>query len=120
MNVGIWSVGLGLLAGVVSGFLGLGGGILIIPALVYFFDLTQHQAQGTTLATFIPPIGLLAAWRYYQSGNVKLNIAIFLCLGFFFGGWLGAHFADRVPDLMLKRSFGAILLFVALRMVLAR
>ncbi|MBI4436656.1 MAG: sulfite exporter TauE/SafE family protein [Candidatus Omnitrophica bacterium] len=111
---------LGLLAGTLSGFMGLGGGILIIPALVYFFKLTQHQAQGTTLAVLVPPIGLLAAWKYYTSGNVKLSIAAFICLGFFLGGWVGAVVADKIPDLLLKRCFGAILLFFAVRMILGK
>ncbi len=111
---------LGLLAGILSGFMGVGGGILLIPALVYFFGLTQHQAQGTTLAVLVPPIGLLAAWKYYTSGNVKLGIAAFICLGFFLGGWLGAVLAEKIPDLLLKRCFGGILLFFAVRMILGR
>ena len=111
---------LGLLAGLLSGFMGVGGGILIIPALVYFFKLTQHQAQGTSLAVLVPPIGLLAAWRYYASGNVKLGIAALICLGFVFGGWIGAVVADKLPDLLLKRCFGALLLFFAVRMLLGK
>ena len=111
---------LGLLAGILSGFIGVGGGILIIPALVYIFKLTQHQAQGTTLAVLVPPIGLLAAWKYYTSGNVKLGIAALICLGFFLGGWVGAVVSDKIPDLLLKRCFGALLLFFAIRMLLGK
>ena len=66
---------LGLLAGVLSGLLGIGGGIFLVPALVFVFGLTQHEAQGTTLALMVPPIGLLAAWTYYKQGNVNLGIA---------------------------------------------
>jgi len=117
---GLSFIFLGLLAGILSGFMGVGGGILLIPALVYFFKLTQHQAQGTTLAILVPPIGLLAAWRYYLSGNVKLGIAAFICLGFFLGGWVGAVIADKLPDLLLKRCFGALLLFFAVRMLLGK
>ena len=73
---------LGLTAGVFGGMFGIGGGVILIPAMVYFFGLTQHQAQGTTLAIMVPPIGLLAAWRYYQSGNVKLGMAVLICAGF--------------------------------------
>ena len=72
---------------------GIGGGAILIPALVFIFGLTQHQAQGTTLAILVPPIGLLAALRYYQSGNVKLSIAAFVCIGFFIGGLIGANIA---------------------------
>ena len=83
-------IGLGLIAGVLSGMFGIGGGTILIPAMVFLFGLTQHQAQGTSLAIMIPPIGLLAAMRYYYSGNVKLGMAGFICLGFFVGGLIGA------------------------------
>ncbi len=109
---------LGLIAGVFSGVFGIGGGTILIPALVFIFGLTQHQAQGTTLAIMIPPIGLLAALRYYYSGNVKINIAVFICLGFFFGALLGAHYIQAVPDAMLKRFFGVFLLIVGARMII--
>ncbi len=108
---------LGLAAGVFSGFLGLGGGALLIPVLVYWFGFGQHQAQGTTLAMMVPPIGLLAALKYYSQGNVKLNVAALLCAGFFIGGYFGAGFAEKVPDILLKRVFGLFLLFVALKMI---
>jgi len=111
---------LGLMAGVFSGFLGIGGGTILIPVMVYLFGLTQHQAQGTTLALMIPPIGLLAAMRYFQSGNVKINMAIFICLGFFVGGWIGAHFVQGIPDLTLKRIFGTYLLFIAIKMLVGK
>ncbi len=108
---------LGLVAGICSGMFGIGGATVLIPALVFLFGLSQHQAQGTTLAIMIPPIGLLAAMRYYQSGNVKLDIAGFVCLGFFVGGLIGAHFVQNVPDLLLKKLFGVFLLAVSLRMI---
>jgi hypothetical protein len=111
---------LGLLAGVASGFLGIGGGTILIPIMVYMFGLTQHEAQGTTLAIMIPPIGLLAAIKYYLEGNVKLNMAIFICLGFFIGGLIGAQFAHKIPDPLLKKLFGVFLLGVSLKMILGR
>lgn len=111
---------LGIIAGIFSGIFGIGGGTILIPALVFLFGLTQHQAQGTTLAILIPPIGLLAALRYYYSGNVKLNIAAFICLGFFFGGLLGAHLIQNVPDLTLKRLFGVFLAIISVRMILGK
>ena len=73
---------LGLAAGVISGLIGIGGGVVIVPALIFLFGLTQHQAQGTTLALLVPPIGLLAAWTYYKGGYVNLTMAAFICLGF--------------------------------------
>ena len=81
---------LGLLAGILSGLIGIGGGIIIVPALVLIFGLTQQQAQGTTLAIMIPPVGLLAAWSYYTRGLVDLKIAAFIVIGFFIGGLIGA------------------------------
>jgi uncharacterized membrane protein YfcA len=111
---------LGLVAGMFGGFFGIGGATIIIPAMVYLFGMTQHQAQGTSLAIMIPPIGLLAAMRYYYSGNVKLNMAVFVCLGFLAGGLIGAHFAQNVPDPTLKKFFGIFLLFVAIRMIVGK
>jgi len=108
---------LGLVAGVLGGMFGIGGGTILIPALVYLCGLTQHQAQGTTLAIMIPPIGLLAALRYYYSGNVKLGIAGFICLGFFFGGLIGANIVQSFSEPFLKRLFGVFLLAVALNMI---
>jgi uncharacterized membrane protein YfcA len=107
---------LGLAAGTFSGFMGLGGGILLAPALVYIFGLTQHQAQGTSLAVMIPPITLLAALKYYHSGNVRLDIAVFIAFGFIAGGLVGATLAHGIPDAVLKKIFGLILLLVGVKM----
>ncbi len=111
---------LGLIAGVLSGMLGIGGGIVLIPALVFIFGLTQHQAQGTTLALMVPPIGLLAALRYYQGGNVKLGMAGFICIGFFVGGLLGANLVQDLSEPLLRKGFAIFLLFVSLRMLFAK
>ena len=84
MNIVLYII-LGLVAGVFAGVFGIGGGLILIPAMTLLLGLTQHQAQGTTLAILVPPIGILAAWRYYQSGHVNLPLAGFICLGFVFG-----------------------------------
>lgn len=110
----------GLIAGIASGFLGIGGGLILIPVLGLVFGLTQHQAQGTTLALMVPPIGLLAALKYYFEGNVNLKIAAFACLGFFFGGYIGAVLVQSVPDVILRRIFGFVMLFVSLRLIFWR
>jgi hypothetical protein len=99
---------------------GLGGGLIIVPALVYLAGLTQHQAQGTNLFVMLPPIGLLAALRYYYSGNVKFNIMGFICLGFFIGGLIGAQLVQNLPGVLLKRLFGIVLLTVSIRMILGK
>ena len=111
---------LGIIAGILSGLLGIGGGLVLIPALVFIFGLTQLQAQGTTLALMVPPIGLLAAIRYYQSGNVKLGMASFICLGFFVGGHLGANLVQNLPEPLIRKMFALFLLFVSLRMLLVK
>jgi hypothetical protein len=96
---------LGLVAGAFGGLIGVGGGVIIVPALVFLFGLSQHQAQGTTLALLIPPIGLLAAWTYYQEGYVDIHIAALICLGFFAGGLLGAKVANHLSNVALERVF---------------
>ncbi|MCM8770674.1 MAG: sulfite exporter TauE/SafE family protein [Candidatus Omnitrophica bacterium] len=111
---------LGLVAGILSGMFGIGGGTILIPALVFLFGLTQHQAQGTTLAAMVPPIGLLAAWRYWQAGNVKISLAVFICLGFLIGGLIGAHFIQGIPEPLLKKLFGVYLLAIALRIIFTK
>ena len=108
---------LGLVAGFFSGLIGIGGGIIIVPALVFLFGLSQHQAQGTTLALLVPPIGLLAAWTYYKQGYVDLKIAIFICMGFFLGGLLGAKSATGLTSAVLEKTFGIALLLIALKMI---
>ena len=113
-------VGLGVAAGVLSGMFGIGGGTILIPALVYLVGLSQHQAQGTTLAILVPPIGLLAALRYYYSGNVKLDIAAFICIGFFVGGLLGANFVQGIAGSVLKKLFGVYLAAIAFKMIIGK
>jgi len=116
MNLLLYLV-LGLVAGVFSGLIGIGGAIIIIPSLVLLFGLSQHTAQGTTLALMVPPIGLLAAWMYYKSGFVDLKIAGLICLGFFVGGFFGAKFATEMPEQVLRKIFGVILLLASLKMI---
>ncbi len=111
---------LGVVAGCLSGMLGIGGGLVLIPAMVFIFGFTQLQAQGTTLALMVPPIGLLAAIRYYQNGNVKLGMAGFICLGFFVGGLLGANLVQSLPEPLIRKIFALFLLVVSLRMLLVK
>ena len=111
---------LGLVAGVLSGLLGIGGGVIIIPALILLFGLTQQQAQGTTLALMVPPIGLLAAWAYYQQGYVDIKIAAFVCVGFFIGGYFGAKLATALSTGILQKVFGVALLLTAIYMIVKR
>jgi len=111
---------LGVVAGIVSGLVGIGGGIIIVPALVCLYGLSQHMAQGTTLALMVPPIGLLAAWSYYKQGYVNIPIAAYICIGFVLGSVLGAKIAIGIDDHVLKRVFGVVLILVALKMILTK
>ena len=108
---------LGLGAGLASGILGIGGGAVVIPALVIIFGFSQHQAQGTTLAMLIPPIGLLAAWVYYSKGHVDVRVAALLCAGFFLGGFVGARIANMIPALILRRIFGVFLIIISIKLI---
>jgi len=108
---------LGLVAGVMSGLVGIGGGVILVPALVIFFGLSQHQAQGTTLALFAAPIGLLAAFTYYRQGYVDIKTAIFIFVGFVIGGLIGSRFAFGISDQMLSKLFASTLLVIALKML---
>lgn len=111
---------LGLIAGTLSGMFGIGGGTILIPGLVFLAGLTQHEAQGTTLAIMLLPIGLLAVMRYYQSGHVHFYIAAFICVGFLIGGLLGANMAVTLPNLILRKAFGIFLMVVALYTIFAK
>lgn len=108
---------LGVVAGVMSGIFGIGGGLIIIPVLIYFFGFSQHQAQGTTLAIMIPPVGLLAAWVYYKNGYINIPIALYVCAGFIIGGFIGAKCATGLPNDIMTKLFGVFLLLVSVHMI---
>lgn len=107
---------LGIVAGYFSGLIGIGGGIIIVPALVMFFGFSQHIAQGTTLVMLIPPVGILAAITYYQQGMVDLKTAGLLCVGFVLGGFFGAKYATMLSPAALRRIFAVVLVLIALRL----
>ena len=111
---------LGLFAGVLSGLVGIGGGIILIPALVFLFGFDQHMAQGTTTAMLVPPIGILAAYTYYKSGYVDFRAALWICAGFVFGSLFGAKLAVALPKEVLRRGFGFLLLAVSARMIFGK
>jgi len=111
---------LGLFVGVLSGIVGLGGGILIVPALAYFFHMNQHKAQGTSIAALLAPVGALAFWEYYKAGNVDLKAGLLIGLGFLLGGYFGGLWAQQIPELALRRIFGTLLVMIGIRLLLAR
>jgi len=113
-------VAVGLLVGVFSGIVGVGGGIILVPILVLFFGFSQHMAQGTSTAMLLPPIGVLAAYTYYQKGMVDVRAAALLCAGFVLGGLFGAKIAVALPQEVLRRGFGVVLLGISLKLILAK
>lgn len=108
---------LGLVAGMISGMTGIGGGIIILPALMFLLGFSQHLAQGTTLAVLVPPVDLLAAWTYYKQGDVDIKVATILCLGFILGSWLGAKLGISLPNEILNKAFALLLLLSAMRIL---
>jgi uncharacterized membrane protein YfcA len=111
---------IGILAGVSSGFFGIGGAVILVPTLIYLFKFSQHFAQGTALAALLLPVGIFAVIKYYQAGNVDIKAAVFLALGFLIGGFIGAHIAHLVPNLVLKKLFAILLFVVAIYMWLGK
>jgi uncharacterized membrane protein YfcA len=109
---------IGLLAGFTGGIAGVGGGIIVIPALVLVMGMSQYSAQGTNLAMMIPPIGILAAWNYYKQGYVNVKFALILAVSFIIGGYLGSKVAVHLPQETLRRIFGVLVLVIAIKMIL--
>lgn len=110
----------GLMAGFISGALGVGGGIVIVPSLVFILGFTQHQAQRTSLAMMLAPIGILAAYNYFKSGHIQIRYALILMLAFIVGGYLGSLLSVKLPGLTLKKIFGVLTLIVGIRMIFGR
>jgi uncharacterized protein len=108
---------IGIAAGVLSGMLGLGGAIIIIPALVMALGFSQQMAQGTTLMMMVLPIGALAAFQYHQQGLVDFKVAMIMAFFFFIGGYFGAKFATQLPQEILKKSFAIMMIVIALKML---
>jgi len=110
------SAGIGIAAGVVSGLLGIGGAVLIIPALVYLLGFDHKLAQGTTLMLMLPPIGIMAFLEYYRHGLVDVKIGLIIALFFVVGGWMGARLAIGMDTSLLKKIFALFLGFMAVRL----
>lgn len=110
-------VAIGLLAGMLSGFIGVGGGIIIVPGLIYFLGLPQHMAQGTSLALMLPPIGVLAAYNYYKAGEMNVSYAIVIAVAFIIGGFFGSKISLKLSPHTVKFFFGVLMLYVSIRMI---
>ena len=114
------SLGVGIAIGIVSGLIGLGGAIFLIPILVYGYGMDQHRAQGTSIATLLLPIGALAFWKYYSAGHVDLRLAALLAVGFFVGGYFGGSLAQLATSVQLRRMFALCLAGIAVKMFLQK
>src|SRR5690349_18633027 len=104
--------------GVLSGVLGIGGGVVLVPGLMLLFGFSQPEAQGTSLAVMIPPIGIFAALVYYQHGYVRVPVVTMIAIGFLVGAFVGAKFVPHLPVEWLRLAFGILLLYVGLIFIL--
>ncbi len=111
---------IGLLAGILSGMVGIGGGIVIVPALIYFMNMSQHEAQGTSLAVLLLPVGVFAVYYYYNAGYVDIKFSLIIAITFVVGGLIGSKIAISVDQNVLKRVFGIFMLLISLKMILGK
>jgi uncharacterized protein len=107
---------IGLVAGVLSGLFGIGGGILIIPSLIFFAAFPTRLALGTSLGAMLLPVGLLGAYAYYQAGNLNIKASLLISLGLFFGAWMGAKLAQAISTTVLQRMFAVFIVIMAVRL----
>lgn len=108
---------IGLAAGVLSGLVGVGGGIIIVPALVFFLGFTQHQAQGTSLGLLLLPVGILAVLNYYHKGHIDVKVVLIMAIAFVIGGWLGSKLSLSISEIAVKRIFAVILFYTGFKML---
>ena len=111
---------IGFMAGTLSGFVGVGGGIIIIPLLIIFLGLDQHNAQGTTLFAMLPPIGILAAMNYYKAGFVKWEYALVIACTFVIGGYFGSKLSLSLPTSTVRKIFGIIMLIGSFKLIFSK
>ena len=107
----------GLAAGVLSGMVGVGGGIIIVPALVIFLGFSQHQAQGTSLGLLLLPVGILAVMNYYNKGYIDIKVVAIMSIAFVLGGWLGSKLSLSLAQDTVKKIFAIVLFYTAFRMM---
>lgn len=111
---------IGVVAGFISGGVGIGGGIVIVPALMFFLGYSQHQASGTTLAMMVAPIGLFSAWNYFKSGYVEIKSSLIILTAFFVGSYFGSLLAVNLPAKTLQRIFGILIFGVSLKYIFGK
>ncbi|MEX0995608.1 MAG: sulfite exporter TauE/SafE family protein [Flavobacteriaceae bacterium] len=117
MSIILILVIIGLLAGMFSGLLGVGGGVIMIPMMVFALGFSQHEAQGTSLAVLAVPVTLIAAYNYYEAGHVNWKYAAVIAVTFVVGAYFGSKLAISIDQTLLKKIFGIVLIIVALRLI---
>ena len=113
-------IGLGVATGLLSGFFGVGGGIIMVPALLWLFHFNQHQAQGISLMAMLLPVGLMGAITYYQKNPFPIKSALWIACGMFLGTWVGSIIAQHLTPKQLKTSFGVLMILAAAKMILGK
>ena len=108
---------IGILAGILSGFVGVGGGLIIVPALIYFLQYNQLQAQGTSLAVLLLPVGIMAVMHYFKAGHIQIPAALCIGLGFVFGAYFGSKIALTISMHQVKFFFGCLMLIMSIKMI---
>ena len=111
---------IGLAAGILGGFAGVGGGVIVIPALIFALGMTQFEAQGTSLAMMIPPIGIMAAYNYYQDGHVNWRYALVLAIFFVIGGYIGSKLVLNIPQGTVKKGFAIFIILIGIKMLFTK
>lgn len=110
----------GVLAGIISGFVGVGGGIVMVPAMVWVLGYSQHQAQGTSLAVIMFPVVLLAVRNYYRAGMIDPKVVAVIALAFFVGGFFGSKWSLALPMATVQKVFGVIMLIASIKLIFAK
>lgn len=122
MNIGIILIllAIGMAAGIFGGMVGLGGGVIMIPAMVYFLGLSIQAAQGTSLAVMLPPVGLMAVLNYYKAGQLNFKYAAIIAIAFFVGGYFGSKIALSISPEKMKKIFAVALMMIAINMIIKK
>jgi len=107
----------GLAAGVLSGMVGVGGGIIVVPALIYILGFSQHEAQGTSLGLLLLPVGIFAVLNYYKKGYIDVKVVAIMCVAFVIGGWFGSKVSLSLPQETVKKIFAVLMLVIAGKML---
>lgn len=108
---------IGIAAGMLSGLVGIGGGLIIVPALVYFLGFSQHTAQGTSLGLILLPVGILGVLQYYKHGDVDIKVVCILAVGFLIGSYFGSKVALNLPQATVKKIFAVLMIIIAAKML---